>query len=82
MPTILGVNFGREFLPEILEKQGQKFCGEFWPSKFAEKFAGNFPYNSPDQNKQFTPNPLCRISGSTFCLPMKMGVVLPQLPVG
>ena len=28
MPTILGVNFGREFLgwPETLEKQGRKFA--------------------------------------------------------
>ena len=45
MPTILGVNFGCEFFggPEILKKNGQKICGNNSPSKFAEKFAGNFP---------------------------------------
>ena len=45
MPTILGVNFGREFLegPEILEKQGRKVRHLNSLSKFAEKFAGDFP---------------------------------------
>ena len=41
MPTILDVNFGREFYgwPEALEKTRPKNS----PSKFVEKFAGNFP---------------------------------------
>ena len=48
MPTILGVNCGREFFwggggPEILEKQGRKLRGNNLPSKFAEKFAGYYP---------------------------------------
>ena len=45
MPTILDVNFGREFFgwPETLEKQGRKIRYENLPSKFAERFAGNFP---------------------------------------
>ena len=45
MPTILDVNFGREIFgwPESLEKQGQKIRCRNSPSKFAEKFAGNFP---------------------------------------
>ena len=45
MPTILDVNFGREFFgwPETLEKQGRKIRYQNLPSKFAEKFAGNFP---------------------------------------
>ena len=45
MPTCLGVNFGREVFggPEALEKQGRKIRGKNSPSKFAEKFAGNFP---------------------------------------
>ena len=45
MPTILGVNFGREFFgwPEALEKQGRKIRYQNSPSEFAEKFAGNFP---------------------------------------
>ena len=45
MPTILHVNFGREFFgwPEALEKQGRKIRYQNSPSKFAEKFAGDFP---------------------------------------
>ena len=45
MPTILDVNFGREFFgwPETLEKQGRKFRYQNSPSNFAERFAGNFP---------------------------------------
>ena len=45
MPTILDVNFECEFFrwPETLEKQGQKIRYQNLPSKFAEKFAGNFP---------------------------------------
>ena len=45
MPTILDVNFGREFFgrPEALEKQGRKIRDGNSPSKFAEKFAGHFP---------------------------------------
>ena len=45
MPTSLGVNFGREFFgaPETLEKQGRNIHYQNSPSKFAEKFAGNFP---------------------------------------
>ena len=45
MPTIPDVNFGREFFgwPETLEKQGRKIRYQNSPSKFAEKFAGNFP---------------------------------------
>ena len=45
MPTILGVNLGREFSgwPETLEKQGRKIRYQNSPSKFAEKFAGKFP---------------------------------------
>ena len=48
MPTILGVNFGREFFfwgggPETLEKQGRKIRRIISPSKFAENFAGNIP---------------------------------------
>ena len=44
MPTILDVNFGREFFgwPETLEKQGRKIRYRNSPSKFAEKFASNF----------------------------------------
>ena len=44
MPTILDVNFGREFFgwPEALVKQGRKIRYQSSPSKFAEKFAGNF----------------------------------------
>ena len=44
MPTSLGVNFGRELLegPETLEKQGRKIRRNISPSKFTEKFAGNF----------------------------------------
>ena len=44
MPTILGVNFGRDLFggPETMEKQGRKFRRKISPSKFAEKFAGNF----------------------------------------
>ena len=61
MLTILDVKFGREFFgwPETLGKQGWKFRYQNSPSKFAENFARNFPKNSPDQNKKFTPNPLC-----------------------
>ena len=33
---------------------------------FAEKIGGNSPKNSPDPNKKFNPNPLCRSSGSMF----------------
>ena len=45
MPTILDVNFGREFFgwPETLGKQARKIRYQNSPSKFAEKFAGNFP---------------------------------------
>ena len=45
MPTILDVNFGREFFgwPETLEKQGRKIRHLNSPSKFAENFVGNFP---------------------------------------
>ena len=45
MPTILDVNFGRECFgwPETPEKRGRKICYQNLPSKFAEKFAGNFP---------------------------------------
>ena len=47
MPTILGVNFGRDLFlgggSEILEKQGRKLCGNISPSNFVEKFADNFP---------------------------------------
>ena len=46
MPTILDVNFGRDFFlgwPENLEKQGRKTRYQNSPSKFAENFAGNFP---------------------------------------
>ena len=45
MLTILDVNFGREFFggPETLEKQGRKIRYQNSPSKFAEKFAGDFP---------------------------------------
>ena len=44
MPTSLGVKFGSEFWgePEALEKQGQTIRYQNSPSKFAEKFAGNF----------------------------------------
>ena len=46
MPTILGVNYGRDFFwgegAEILEKQGRKTRGTILRSTFAEKFAGNF----------------------------------------
>ena len=44
MPTILDVNFGREFFgwPETLEKQGRKIRDQNSPSNFAEKFAGIF----------------------------------------
>ena len=40
-----GDKFGREFLggPKALEKQDRKNCGKTSSSKFAEKFAGNFP---------------------------------------
>ena len=39
------VNFGREFSggPETLEKQGPKNRYQNSQSKFAERFAGNFP---------------------------------------
>ena len=46
MPTILDVNFGREFIgwPETLEKnKAEKFAIKNSPSKFAEKFVGDFP---------------------------------------
>ena len=46
MPTILGINFGREFFRGAWnpgKKQGRKNRGKKSPSKFAEKFAGNFP---------------------------------------
>ena len=45
MPTILDVNFVREFFgwPETLEKQGRKIRYQNSTSKLAEKFAGNFP---------------------------------------
>ena len=45
MPTILDVNFGSEFFgwPEALKKKGRKIRYQNSPSKFAEKFAGNFP---------------------------------------
>ena len=45
MPTILDVNFGREFFgwPETLEKEGRKIRYQNSPSNFAENFAGNFP---------------------------------------
>ena len=38
-------NFEREFcgVPETLEKQGRKIRWKNSPSKFAERFAGNFP---------------------------------------
>ena len=42
MPTLLAMNFGRGE-PEALEKQGPKNRRKKSPSKFAEKFAGNFP---------------------------------------
>ena len=62
---ILGVNFfGGGEGAEAMEKQGREVRGKISLKKFAEKFAANF-LNSPDQNKQFTPNPLCRASGSS-----------------
>ena len=62
-------DFGREFWAwtggsEILEKQGRKIREIHSLAKFAEKFTSNFPQNSPDQIEEFTPNPLCRPSGS------------------
>ena len=59
MPTILDVNFGCEFFgwPEALEKQGRKIRHQNSPA---------ISQNSPDQNKKFTPNPLCITSGPTF----------------
>ena len=60
MPTILGVNVGREFFggPETLEKQGHKFRWKNSLEEFAEKFGWQFSQNSPDQNKNVNPNPL------------------------
>ena len=62
MPTILDVNFGREFFLVAWSP------GKTRPKKIAEKqfaikirweFRRQFSYNSPDQNINFTPNPLC-----------------------
>ena len=68
MPTILDVNFGREFFgwPETLEKQGRKIRYQNPPSKFAEKFAGNFPKIRQTKITNFTP---CITSGPTCVLP-------------
>ena len=55
MPTILDVNFGREFFgwPETLEKRGRKICYQTSPSKFAEKFAVIFlKFAGPKQKNQ------------------------------
>ena len=46
MPTILDVNFGREFFgwPETLEKQGRKIrYRKIRHQNSLSKFAGNFP---------------------------------------
>ena len=57
MPTILSGNFGCEFFggPETLEKQGRKIRRKKeMSSKFAEKFAGNFPKIRQAQIKKST----------------------------
>ena len=59
----LGVNFRYEIFGGGLKHWSNK--AEKIAEKIAENFAGNFP-KMPDQNKKFTPNPLCRTSGSTF----------------
>ena len=61
-------NSGREFLggPQALEKQGRKIHREKSPSKFTIKIRRTIFQNSPGQNENFTPNPLCRTSCSTF----------------
>ena len=45
MLTILDVNLGCELFgwPETMDKEGRKIRYQNSPSKFAEKFAGNFP---------------------------------------
>ena len=69
----------RQFWALIL---GVKFLGAWYPGKtrptnlrknspsnFAEKFVGNLPKICWAPKKKFTPNPLCRTSGSTFYWP-------------
>ena len=68
MPTILDVNFGREFFgwPEALEKTRPKYSLTNSPSKFAEEFASNFPKIRRTKIKKFTPIPLCITPGPTY----------------
>ena len=69
MPTILGENSGRR---EVFFGGGAWNPGETRPKNSRKNVAGEirweirrqFSYNSPDQLKKFTPNPLCRTSGS------------------
>ena len=60
MTTILGVNFRSEGGggPETLEKQGRKFTDKNFDGKIRREIRQQFSYNSPDQIKQPTPNPL------------------------
>ena len=64
---ILGVNFLGGLKP--WKKQGRKIRYQNSPSKFAIKIRRQFSQNSPDQNKKFTPNPLCITSGPTIVGP-------------
>ena len=61
MSTILGVNFGREFFggPETMENKKTEKLAEKLRWRFHCKFCEQSCENLPDQNNQFTRNPLC-----------------------
>ena len=64
MPTISGVNLDVNFwgVPENLEKQGRKNCG----NKSLEKFTGNF-LKIAGPNLKIHPNSALENLRSTFC---------------
>ena len=66
MLTILGVNLGVNLgmgLKSWKKNKAEKFAEKICHRNSLRNSLANF-WNLPVQNKQFTPNPLCRASGS------------------
>ena len=80
MPTILDVNFGREFFGGLkaMEKQGRKIRYRNSPSKFAGKFAGDCPQIR--QAKKNHPKSTLQNLGLKICLD-KTRLLKHDLPV-